>query len=186
MGKYMARQAFLVTLVVTALTASVSAQVEIGERVIQQPPVYLKTLTSTHKEPLEETKDLETDVRVDATLDHVGSSFRRGDADELEACLVTGKRKIYLALEIDDDTQPGHYGPGQVRHIFGRLFREIETRSFNYDATDLERRGGVATFRADWTYIVVDTDELVTERLQFELEKGKSDWRIYEIHASSR
>lgn len=186
MGKHMARQAFLVTLALGAFTPSPSAQIYVGERVSQQPPVYLKSLTSAHKETLEEKKDLETDVLVDATLDRVGRSFRRGDADELEACLVTGKRKIYLALEVDDDNQRGHYGPGQVRHIFGRLFREVETRSFIYDATDLERGRGVATFRADWTYVVLDTDELVTERVELKLEKGKSDWRIYEIRARSR
>jgi hypothetical protein len=87
---------------------------------------------------------------------------------------------------MDDDSQQGHYGPGQVRHIFGRLFREVETRSFVYDPTDHERRGGTATFRADWTYVVLDTDEVVAERLEFKLEKGKSDWRIYYIRASSR
>lgn len=187
MGKHMARQAFLVTFALGAFTVPASAQIYIGgEREIQQPPVYLKTLTSTHKETLEETRDLETDVLVDATLGRVGRSFRRGDADELEECLVSGKRKIYLALEIDDDSQRGHYGPGQVRHIFGRRFREVETRSFIYDPTDLERRSGTATFRAEWTYVVLDTDELVTARLEFKLEKGKSDWRIYEIRASSR
>ena len=153
---------------------------------MQQPPVYLKSLTSTHEETPEEKKDLESDVLVDVTLERVGRAFRRGDADELEESLVSGKRKIYLALDIDDDTQQGHYGPGQVRHIFGRLFREVETRSFIYDPTDLERRSGTATFRADWTYVVLDTDELVTERLEFQLEKGKSDWRIYYIRASSR
>jgi len=182
----MARQVFMVTLALWALSASVSGQIYVGERVVQQPPVYLKTLTSTHKENFEETRDLETDVLVDATLARVGRSFHNGDADELETCLVTGKRKIYLALEIDDDSQRGHYGPGQVRHIFGRLFREVETRSFIYDSTDIERHSGGATFRADWTYVVLDTDEPVTERIEFKLEKGKSDWRIYEIRTTSR
>ena len=182
----MARQAFMVVLALWALSASVSAQVYVGERVSQQPPVYLKTLTSTHKENLEEKRDLETDVPVDATLDRVGRSFLDGDADELETSLVTGKRKIYLALEIDGDSQRGHYGPGQVRHIFGRLFREVETRSFIYDSTDIERYSGGATFRADWTYVVLDTEGSVTKRIEFKLEKGKSDWRIYEIRTTSR
>ncbi len=188
----MARQPFLVTLVLGALGAlagSVSAQIGVQEREstfgIQQPPVYLKSLTSTREKELEDKRDLETDVLVDATIDRVGRSFQTEDADELEACLVTGKRKIYLSLEIDD-SQRGHYGPGQVRHIFGRLFREVETRAFIYDSTDVERHTGGATFRADWTYVVLDTDELVTERLQFKLEKGKSAWRIYEIRAASR
>ena len=186
----MVREALLVTVALGALAGFVSAQSSVHERespfMIQQPPVYLKkTLTTTRENDLEDKRDLETDILVDATLDRVGRSFHTGDADELEACLVTGKRKIYLSLEIDD-SQRGHYGPGQVRHIFGRLFREVETRSFIYDSTKVEHHSGGATFRADWTYVVLDTDERVTERLQFKLEKGKSDWRIYEIRAASR
>ena len=191
----MARQPFLVTLVLGvlgilgALAGSVSAQIGVHEREnpfeIQQPPVYLKSLTSTREKEPEDKRDLETDVLVDATIDSVGRSFHAEDADQLEACLVTGKRKIYLSLEIGD-SQRGHYGPGQVRHIFGRLFREVETRSFVYDPTEVERHGGGAAFRADWTFVVLDTDELLTERLQFKLEKGKSAWRIYEIRAASR
>ncbi len=188
----MARQPFLVTLVLGvlgALAGSVSAQIGVHEQEspfgIQQPPVYLKSRTSTRGKELEDKRDLETDVLVDATIDRVGRSFHNEDADELEACLVTGKRKIYLSLEIDD-SQRGHYGPGQVRHIFGRLFREVETRAFIYDSTDVGRHTGSTTFRADWTFVVLDTDELVTERLQFKLEKGKSAWRIYEIRAASR
>ena len=186
----MIREAFLVTFALGALAGSVSAQSSVHERKspfgVQQPPVYLKkTLTTTRKNDLEDKRGLETDILVDATLDRVRRSFHTGDADELEACLVTGKRKIYLSLEIDN-SQQGHYGPGQVRHIFGRLFREVETRSFIYDSTKVEHHSGGATFRADWTYVVLDTDERVTERLQFKLEKGKSDWRIYEIRAASR
>ena len=194
----MVKQAFLVTYALGALGAlaalagSVSAQIGAIESespfAIQQPPVYLKSLTSTPAKGREDKEDLEPDVFVDATINRVGRSFHTGDADELEACLVTGKRKIYLSLEIDD-SQRGHYGPGQVRHIFGRLFREVETRSFIYDSREIERHSGGAVFRADWTYVVLETDEVVTERLQFKLEKGqesKSDWRIYEIRAASR
>ena len=186
----MVRQVFLVIIAQVALAGSVSAQIGVHEREsrfgIQQPPVYLKkALTTTRAEELEDKRDVETDVLVNATLDRVGRSFHTEDADELEACLVTGKRKIYLSLEIDD-SQRGHYGPGQVRHIFGRLFREVETRSFIYDSTQVEHHSGGATFSADWTYVVLDTDEPVTERLQFKLEKGTSDWRIYEIRAASR
>ena len=187
----MVTEAFLVTIVLGALGAlPVSAQISVHEREspfgIQQPPVYLDKTLTTRENDLEDKRDLETDILVEATLDRVGRSFHTGDADELEACLVTGKRKISLVLEIDDNSQRGHYGPGQVRHIFGRLFREVETRSFIYDSTDIERHSGSATFRADWTYVVVDTDEPVTERLEFKLEKGKSDWRIYEIRTTSR
>ncbi len=187
----MVGQVFLVIITITqaALAGSPFAQIGVPEQespfAIQQPPVYLKTLTSTRAEALEDEGDLQADVLVNATLDRVGRSFHTGDADELEACLVSGKRKIYLSLGFDDN-QRGHYGPGQVRHIFGRLFREVETRSFIYDSTKVERHSGNATFSADWTYVVLDTDEAVTERLLFKLEKGTSDWRIYEIRAASR
>lgn len=185
----MVQQAFLVTLALAALAGSHSAQPGATESespfTIQQPPVYLKSLTSMREKDLEDRGGLEMDVLVDATINRVRRSFRTGDADELEACLVTGKRKIYLSLEIDNHRR-GHYGPGQVRHIFGRLFREVETRSFIYDSKEIERHSGGAVFRADWTYVVLDTDEVLTERLQFKLEKGKSDWRIYEIRAASR
>ena len=112
-------------------------------------------------------------------------AFGNGDADALQSLLVTGKRKIYLALETGD-SQRGHYGPGQVQHIFGRLFREVETREFDYDSRRVERYSGAADFRADWTYVILDTDEVVTERLQFKLEQDDDSWRIYEIRAATR
>ncbi len=152
----------------------------------QQPPVYLKkSLTSARDKERERAEDVEVDVLVDDTIGRLGQAFHAGDAETLESCLVTGKRKIYLALEIEDP-QRGHYGPGQVRHIFGRLFRELETRSFVYDSREITHENGSAVFRADWTYVVLETDEVVTERLQFKLEEGASDWRIFEIRAASR
>lgn len=149
----------------------------------QEPPVYLKSLTSGRDRKLESAENLETDPSVDETINRVGRSFESGDAAELERCLVTGKRKIFLSLELGDEKR-GHYGPGQVRHIFDRLFRDVESRRFTYDAREIERQNGSVVFRADWEYVVLDTDEEVTERLQFTLEKDKSDWRIFEIRAT--
>lgn len=152
----------------------------------QQPPVYLKkSLTSARNKERESTEDIEVEIPIDESISRLGQAFHGGDAETLESCLVSGKRKIYLALEIDDPQQ-GHYGPGQVRHIFARLFRELETRSFVYDTREITRQNGSAVFRADWTYVVLDTDEVVTERLQFKLEEGASDWRIFEVRATSR
>lgn len=154
--------------------------------VIQQPPVYLKkSLTSARDKERDLAEDIDEDVLVEETINRLGRAFDAGDAETLESCLVTGKRKIYLALEIDAP-QPGHYGPGQIRHIFGRLFRELETRSFEYDSREIRRQSGGAVFRADWTYVALDTDEIVTERLQFKLEKDAGDWRVFEIRAASR
>jgi len=186
----MGRQALLVALMLAVFTVAASAQwvpTKWRSPLVreQQAPVYLKSLTKARDEKGAEGEDLEAEARLYDSIDRVGRAFRAGDADVLEGCLVSGKRKIYLLLETDDG-QKGHYGPGQVRHIFARLFREIETRDFEYDSRELERYSGAIVFRADWTYVVVDTDELVTERLQFKLEQTDDDWRIYEIRAATR
>jgi hypothetical protein len=189
----MAHKAFLLTLLTLALamasgpTSAQVRQVEFGSAMSsQQTPVYLKhSLTSARDKEREEREDADLEIPVDETISRVGQAFHQGDADALESCLATDKRRIYLALDIDDQKQ-GHYGPGQVQHIFARLFRTIETRSFVYDSREIERQSGGAVFRADWTYLVLDTDEVVTERLQFKLDKGADDWQIYEIRAATR
>lgn len=184
----MARKAFLIALATLGVAASGwaqwtpshSAHPFIGE---QQAPVYLKSLTSAREKANRESEDVESEALVYDTIESIGHAFSTGNADTLQSLLVTGKRKIYLALETGD-SRDGHYGPGQVRHIFGRLFDEVETREFDYDSREVERFSGAAAFRADWTYVVVDTDELVTERLQFKLEQDGDEWRIYEIRAT--
>lgn len=192
----MGRHAFFVTLALAASAALVSAETGPRGHLVptasknpflteQQAPVYLKSLTSAREKEGSEAEDLGSDVHVYDAIDRVGRAFSTGDADALQALLVTGKRKIYLSLETDDG-QPGHYGPGQVRHIFGRLFGEVDTRDFDYDSREVERFSGAAVFRADWSYVVVDTDDLVTERLQFKLEQDDDEWRIYEIRAATR
>jgi len=179
------------------MSSAAFAQIGVGERddplrirkrdpfAGQDPPVYLKTLTSREGNDPETREDIEEDHRLDETINRLGRAFELRDPEALESCLVTGKRRIYLALDIDEQRRR-HYGPGQVRHIFGRLFRDIETRSFVYDSSEIEHQSGGAVFRADWTYVVLDTDEVVTERLQFKLEQGANDWRVYDIRAASR
>jgi hypothetical protein len=185
----MVRKGFLVLLALVLTSEIAPAQIREIESAlsgsVQQPPVYLKkSLTSARDKERESAEDIDDDdVLVEETINRLGRAFDAGNAQTLESCLVTGKRKIYLALEIDEP-QPGHYGPGQVRHIFGRLFRGLETRSFVYDSREITRQSGAAVFRADWTYVVLDTDELVTERLQFKLDAN--DWRVFEIRAASR
>jgi len=39
---------------------------------------------------------------------------------------------------------------------------------------------------AEWTYVILDKDEEVTESLQFTLEKDESAWRVFEIRSVSR
>lgn len=194
----MARKAFLLALGLVTLSRVASAQIGMGERedplrlrsqdplATQDPPVYLKSLTSREgKKNLETREEIEEHHLLDETINRLGRAFELRDPEALESCLVTGKRRIYLALDIDEQRRR-HYGPGQVRHIFGRLFRDIETRSFVYDSSEIEHQSGGAVFRADWTYVVLDTDEVVTERLQFKLEQSANDWRVYDIRAASR
>lgn len=189
-SKLVGRQALLIAVVLTVLAASGSAQwhdIELGSplSVSQQSPVYLRSLTSGREEGRENNENLEAEVRLDDTINRVGRAFRTGDADALESCLVTGKRKIYLSLETHDSRQ-GHYGPGQALHILDRLFRDVETREFLYDSRQTEHFGEGAVFRADWSYLVLETDELVTERLHFKLEQDGKDWRINEIRGATR
>lgn len=193
----MVRKAFLVALGLATLSSATSAQIRdkgredalrIGSQdpfAKQDPPVYLKTLTSREEDNPETRKEIEKDHLLDETINRLGRAFELRDPEALESCLVTGKRRIYLALDIDEQRRR-HYGPGQVRHIFGRLFRDIETHSFVYDSSEVEHQSGGAVFRADWTYVVLDTDEVVTERLQFKLEQSADDWRVYDIRAASR
>ena len=188
--KFMGRQAFLVTVALVAFAASAPAQcipTESGSPFVveQQAPVYLKSLTSAREKADPEAEDLESDVLVYHAIDRIARAFSTGDAARLQELLVTGKRKISLSLETGDSRQ-GHYGPGQVLHIFERLFGEVDTREFDYDSREVERYSGAAVFRADWTYVVVDTDERVTERLHFKLEQDDDEWRIYEIRAATR
>lgn len=185
----MQRKAFFVTLALAILVGVAGAQIPGLEPedpfAVQEQPVYLKSLTSGREKKLESREDIEEDFLLDRAINGVGRAFELGDPDVLESHLVAGKRRIYLALDIDEHRR-GHYGPGQVRHIFGRRFRDIETRSFVYDSSEIERQNESAVVRADWTYVVLDTDEVVRERLQLKLEKGSSDWRVYEIRAASR
>lgn len=185
----MGRQGFLVVLAVATLAGTASGQWKLttqsdGPFGVHQQSPYLRTLTSAREKDHEEREDLEKNALVEAAIGRVESAFLTGDADELEACLVTGKRRIYLSLE-SDDSEPSHYGPGQVRHIFGRLFREVETRAFS-SSGEVEQLSGSAVFRADWRYIVLETDEEVTDRLEFTLEEGPNAWRVFEIRSTSR
>jgi hypothetical protein len=175
----------LAAFAVSGAAQSYDIQVEPPFTVGQQAPIYLKSLSPGREGEREESEDLEVEARLDETINRVGRAFQSGDADALEACLVDGKRKIYLSLETHDGRQ-GHYGPGQALHIFDRMFRDVETREFLYDSRQTERFGKAAVFRADWSYVVLETDELVTERIHFKLEQDGNDWRIYEIRGATR
>lgn len=148
-----------------------------------QNPQYLKSLANARAAEHERNVATERDHRFENTVSRIAKAFETRDADDLESCLARGK--IYLSLEAGGK-EPGHYGPSQVKFIVDRAFREIRTQSFDYDSRDTEFQDDKATFRADWTYVMTEEDEVVTEHLEFTLEQTKSDWRVSALRTASR
>ena len=141
-----------------------------------KPNQSIKQLVNTRK-----SEDIKNDRLLGSTIDRIGRAFEKGDPDALEECLVS--RKVYLSLKAGGD-ETGYYGRSQVKFMFARLFRERKTDAFTYDRTDVDDSGdGGASFRADWSYVTPDQDEIVTERLRFKLERSKNDWQVSEIRA---
>lgn len=149
-----------------------------------QTATSLSHLISAKKDEEAKREDASSTEFLGKTIGWVGQAFELGDADALEECLVS--RKVYLSLRSRGD-EAGYYGRSQVKFMFAKLFRERRTDSFTYDPADVEVSGdGTAHFRADWSYMVLDEDDVVTEHLRFRLERTKDDWRISEIRAQSR
>jgi hypothetical protein len=123
--------------------------------------------------------------RLSRTITQVGRAFEAGDPDELERCL--SEKRIYLSLRARGE-EAGYYGRSQVKFMLAKLFRERKTDSFTYDPEDFEVSSGEsAGFRAEWSYLVLDADDVVTEQLRFKLDRTKSDdWLVSEIRAQSR
>ena len=133
----------------------------------------------------EEAEDFEADdLLVERAIDCVGRAFARGEARELGDCL-TKKPRVYLSVEAGGK-KADNYGTSQLKFIFDQIFREVKTQSFRYDSRDVERFKDIAMLTAEWTYVILDKDEEVTEYLQFTLEKGESAWRVFEIRSVSR
>ena len=132
-----------------------------------------------------EAEDFEADdLLVERAIDCVGRAFARGEGRELGDCL-TKKTRVYLSIEAGGK-KADNYGTSQLKFIFDQIFREVKTQSFRYDSRDVERFKDIAMLTAEWTYVILDKDEEVTEYLQFSLEKGESAWRVFEIHSVSR
>ncbi len=133
----------------------------------------------------EEAEDFEADdLLIERAIDCVGRAFARGEARELGDCL-TKKPRVYLSVEAGGK-KADNYGTSQLKFIFDQIFREVKTQSFRYDSRDVERFKDIAMLTAEWTYVILDKDEEVTEYLQFTLEKGESAWRVFEIRSVSR
>ena len=159
-----------------------------------QNPKYLENLerliNKAHA-PEEKSADAEEaegfesdDLLVERAIDCVGRAFARGEARELGDCL-TKKPRVYLSVEAGGK-KADNYGTSQLKFIFDQIFREVKTQSFRYDSRDVERFKDIAMLTAEWTYVILDKDEEVTEYLQFTLEKGESAWRVFEIRSVSR
>ena len=157
-----------------------------------QKPKYLENLErlinkahAPEEKTDEEAEDFEADdLLVERAIDCVGRAFARGEARELGDCL-TKKPRVYLSVEAGGK-KADNYGTSQLKFIFDQIFREVKTQSFRYDSRDVECFKDIAMLTAEWTYVILDKDEEVTEYLQFTLEKDESAWRVFEIRSVSR
>ena len=117
-------------------------------------------------------------------IQKVKRSFLERDAAQLEDCF--GSSKIFVSLKTSAGN-PGYYTRSQVHFIFDKLFRDVATRTFRYSPRDVSiSKDDRAFLRSEWTYVVLDSDSLVTEHMHFSFEKENEGWRISEVKASSR
>jgi hypothetical protein len=146
----------------------------------------IKRLISAKNEETRRGSGAKEDVEhLTRTADRVERAFEDGDASELEACL--SEKRIYVSLKAHGE-EAGYYGRSQVRHMVDKLFRERRTDSFSYDPADLEVSSRErAEFRAEWTYLAREADDVVTEQLRFKLDRAEGSdgdgWRVSEIRA---
>ena len=146
-------------------------------------PTYLNKLLNAHKEKEVPTPaDVRSEGDLRRAIERIVSAFEAGDASAVEDCLL--RSPIFFTLKAKGD-QKGFFGPSQIKFMFERLFEERETRGFTYDSERLGlARDASVSFRADWTYVVLDEDELATELLRFKMERSGKDWRISEIRSA--
>ncbi len=157
-----------------------------------QTPSVQRLISAKNEESRQRPKEQEDIAHLSRTIDRVERAFEAGDADEIEQCL--SEKKIYLSLKAEE---AGYYGGSQVKHMLAKLFRERRTDSFTYAPEEVEvSRGESAAFRAEWSYLALEADDVVTEQLRFRLERAKgpagpespeaNDWRVSEIRAQTR
>ena len=150
-----------------------------------QEPKFLKSLVKSTESNKTESSEVDVDADITETMNRIALAFEEGDAELLESCLVTGKRRVFFSLDAGEH-EPGHYGRDQVKFMLDDVFNDVQTKSFRFDTRDLSSRSARASFRAEWTYMSMDADETVTEFLRFRLERTKEDWRIVEVRSVSR
>ena len=182
MGPIMGKQAVLVILGLVFASALAYGQ---NPKYLENLERLINKAHAPEEKIDEEAEDFEADdLLVERAIDCVGRAFARGEARELGDCL-TKKPRVYLSVEAGGK-KADNYGTSQLKFIFDQIFREVKTQSFRYDSRDVERFKDIAMLTAEWTYVILDKDEEVTEYLQFTLEKGESAWRVFEIRSVSR
>jgi len=156
-----------------------------------QTPSVERLISAKNEENRRGPKEPQDVELLSRTIDRVEHAFEAGDPDELEQCL--SEKRIYLSLKAHGE-EAGYYGRSQVKFMLAKLFRERRTDSFTYHPEDIEvSQGESAAFRAEWSYLAVEADDIVTEQLRFKLDRAKGpkgpdgyDWRVSEISAQSR
>jgi hypothetical protein len=153
-----------------------------------QTPSVQRLISAKNEENKRGRKAPEDVEQLSRTITRVGRAFEAGDPDELEQCL--SEKRIYLSMRARGE-EAGYYGRSQVKFMLAKLFRERRTDSFTYDPENIELESGEsAAFRAEWSYVAAEEENVVTEQLRFKLDRAKSpdghDWRVSEIRAQSR
>lgn len=174
----------MVGLTAPLLVASLSLGSVLAPAQKKDRPTYFKYLSNHVEEEETPPLDIHSEDDLHKPISRIGAAFEAGDASHLEDCLV--RSRIFLSLRAKGDQQ-GFFGPSQIKFMFDRLFEERKTRDFTYDSEDIEfARDGSVSFRATWTYVVLDEDELVAELLRFKMERSGDDWQVSEIRSTSR
>lgn len=141
-----------------------------------QEAFTLRSLTNVTKE--------RKDEGLNHCIDEVRSSFMKRDTKKLAE--IIGKRKVFLSLK-SRKSETGYYTKSQLQFIFDKMFEDLNTSSFDYSNRDITiSSDNHANIRAEWTYVILGSDTVVTEHLHFVFVKENRGWRISEIKASSR
>lgn len=132
---------------------------------------------------VEENND-DRDEDLQQTIYEVRLSFLERETERLEKCFA--EKKVFISLR-SRAGEAGYYTRSQLHFIFDKVFRDLQTRSFKYSPRDITlSKDGRAFFRSEWTYMVLGSDDVVTEHLHFSFEKDKGSWQIYELKAVSK
>ena len=151
----------------------------------QQQPPWKNLVPGNERDRLigNEPDDI-LDPELDRTIRLVDRSFSEGDESALDDCL--GPNKIFVSIRTSSGGA-GYYTRSQLQFILNKIFEERQTREFVFSEEDLEMAEKNRAFlRSYWTYMVFDSDTLVTENIRFQFERKGSRWLITEIRASAR